>query len=96
MSPDFSAARYGFYDTYTYTDQNGEVRTVEYSPYTGSLFGVPGKGKSGSLSVSVGNNIEMKVRNDRDSIRKIPIIDELGASMSYNFAAQTKPWSNLN
>jgi len=96
MSPDFSAARYGFYDTYTYTDQNGEVRTVEYSPYTGSLFGVPGKGKSGSLSVSVGNNIEMKVRNDRDSIRKIPIIDELGASMSYNFAAKTKPWSNLS
>ena len=96
LSPDFSAARYGFYDTYVYTDQNGEVRTVEYSPYAGSLYGVPGKGKSGSLSMSVGNNIEMKVRNDRDSIRKIVLIDELGASMSYNFAAKNKPWSNLN
>lgn len=98
MSPDFSAARYGFYDTYVYTDQNGEVRTVEYSPYTGSLYGVPGKGKSGSLSVSVGNNLEMKVRSDKDTtgIKKISLIDELGASMSYNFAAKTKPWSNLN
>ncbi len=97
MSPDFSAARYGYYDTYTYTDQNGEVRTVEYSPYTGSMYGVPGKGKSGTLSMSVGNNIEMKVKSERDTVeRKVPIIDELGASMSYNFAAKTKPWSNLN
>jgi hypothetical protein len=99
MSPDFSAARYGFYDTYTYTDENGEVRTVEYSPYTGSMYGVPGKGKSGTLSVSVGNNLEMKVRTDKDTAkteRIISLIDELGASMSYNFAATRKPWSNLN
>ena len=97
MSPDFSAARYGYYDTYVYTDANGEVRTVEYSPYTGSLYGVPGKGKSGTLSMSVGNNLEMKVHGDRDTIdRKVSLIDELSASMSYNFAAQTKPWSNLN
>lgn len=98
LSPDFSAARYGFYDTYVYTDQKGEVRTVEYSPYAGSLYGVPGKGKSGSLSMSIGNNLEMKVRSDKDTtgIRKISVIDELGASMSYNFAAITKPWSNLN
>ena len=97
MSPDFSAARYGFYDTYTYTDSEGEVRTVEYSPYTGSMFGVPGKGKSGTLSLSVGNNIEMKVHGERDTVdRVVPLIDELGASMSYNFAAKTKPWSNLN
>ena len=97
MSPDFSAARYGYYDTYVYTDANGEVRTVEYSPYSGSMYGVPGKGKSGTLSMSVGNNLEMKVRSDKDTTdRKISLIDELSASMSYNFAAQTKPWSNLN
>lgn len=99
MSPDFSAARYGFYDTYTYTDEKGEVRTVEYSPYSGSMYGVPGKGKSGTLSMSVGNNLEMKLRTDNDTAkteRIVSLIDELGASMSYNFAARTKPWSNLN
>ena len=99
MSPDFSAARYGYYDTYTYTDANGEVRTVEYSPYSGSMYGVPGKGKSGTLSMSIGNNLEMKVRTDRDTTKNeriVSLIDELGASMSYNFAAKTKPWSNLN
>lgn len=98
MSPDFGDYRYGYYDTYSYTDSNGEFRTVEYSPYSGSLYGVPGKGKSGTISMSISNNVEMKVRSDRDStgVRKLSIIDELGASMSYNFAAVTKPWSNLN
>jgi hypothetical protein len=98
MSPDFGDYRYGYYDTYSYTDSNGQFRTVEYSPYSGSLYGVPGKGKSGTISMSISNNVEMKVRSDRDStgVRKLSIIDELGASMSYNFAAVTKPWSNLN
>lgn len=100
MTPDFSAARYGYYDTYVYTDADGEVRTVEYSPYQGAMYGVPGKGKTGSLSLSVGNNIEWKLRGgDKDSVDfKIAnfAIDELGASLSYNFAAKTKPWSNLN
>lgn len=97
MTPDFSAARYGYYETYTYTDSKGEVRTVEYSPYQGAMYGVPGKGKSGTLSMSVGNNIEMKLHKattGRDTV--ISLIDELSASMSYNFAAKTKPWSNLN
>lgn len=96
MTPDFGAARYGYYETYTYTDNSGEVRTVEYSPYQGALYGVPGKGKSGNVSLSVGNNLEMKLRSDNDSIRKVSLIDELGASISYNLAAKTKPWSNLN
>ena len=98
MAPDFGDYRYGYYDTYSYTDSNGQFRTVEYSPYSGSLYGVPGKGKSGTISMSISNNVEMKVRSDRDStgVRKLSIIDELGASMSYNFAAVTKPWSNLN
>ena len=99
MAPDFGDSRYGYYQTYTYTDDKGEVRTVEYSPYQGSMYGVPGKGKSGTLSVSVGNNLQMKIRTDKDtarSERNIPLIDELGASMSYNFAAVRKPWSNLS
>lgn len=98
MNPDFGDPKWGFWDTYTYTDLNGEVRTVEYSPYSGSLYGTTGKGKSGSISMSVSNNIEIKVRTDKDTIaiKKISIIDELGGSLSYNLAAKTRPWSNLN
>ncbi len=95
-APDFGASRYGYYDTYTYTDEKGEVRTVEYSPYAGSMYGVPGKGKTGSITLDIGNNIEMKWRTKNDSIKKISLIDELGASISYNLAAKEKPWSNLS
>ena len=97
-APDFSASRYGFYETYQKTDAEGNVSMVEYSPYTGTLYGVPGKGKTGSLSMDVSNNIEMKVKSDDDStgFKKLSIIDELGASMSYNMAAETRPWSDLS
>ncbi len=95
-APDFGSDRYGYYETYTYIDDRGEIRTVEYSPYEGSMYGVPGKGKTGSISFNVSNNIEMKWRTKSDSLRKISIIDELGASISYNLAAKKKPWSNLS
>ena len=95
-APDFGDARYGYYDTYVYTDENGEARTVEYSPYQGSLYGIPSKGKTGSISFSISNNVEMKWRTKNDSLKKVSIIDELGASLSYNLAAKTKPWSNLS
>ncbi|MBO5262699.1 MAG: LPS-assembly protein LptD [Bacteroidaceae bacterium] len=95
-APDFGSDRYGYYESYTYMDDNGEIRTVEYSPYEGSLYGVPGKGKTGSITFSVSNNLEMKWRTKSDSLRKVSLIDELGATISYNLAAKTKPWSNLS
>ena len=42
------------------------------------------------------NNVEMKVRDSNDSLKKVSIIDELGASMSYNMAAERQPWSPLS
>ena len=97
-APDFSASRYGVWDTYTKTDAQGNVSVVEYSQYQGALFGGPGKGKTGSISMDISNNIEMKIKSDDDStgFKKISIIDELGASMSYNMAAETRPWSDLS
>ncbi len=95
-APDFGDERYEYYDTYVYTDEDGEVRTVEYSPYQGSLYGIPGKGKTGSISLSISNNLEMKWRTKTDSLKKVSLIDELGASLSYNLAAKTRPWSNLS
>lgn len=96
-SPDFSAHRYGYYETYQKTDADGNVSLVEYSPYQGSLYGVPGKGKSENISWSLSNNLEMKVKSDKDSTgyKKLSIIDELGLSMSYNAAAPVQRWSDL-
>ncbi len=97
-SPNFGARRYGYYDSYQYTDASGNVKLVEYSPYQDELYSVPGKYKTEMISWDVSNNIEMKVKSDKDStgFRKISIIDELGASMSYNAAADYHRWSDLS
>lgn len=97
-APDFGASRYGYWDSYTKTDAQGNVSLVTYNRYSNSLYGAPGQGKTGSLSMSISNNVEMKVKSDKDStgMKKVSIIDELGASMSYNMAAQTRPWSDLS
>ena len=97
-SPNFGARRYGYYDSYQYTDASGNVKLVEYSPYQEELYGVPGKYKTEMISWDVSNNIEMKIKSDKDStgFRKISIIDELGASMSYNAAADFHRWSDLS
>ena len=95
-APDFGASRYGYYDTYQKTDKDGNVSLVEYSPYRVGAISPPGKGKTGSLSFQMSNNVEMKVRDSNDSLKKVSIIDELGASMSYNMAAERQPWSSLS
>ena len=95
-APDFGSDRYGYYDTYMKTDANGNVSMVTYSPYSDGLFGVPGRGKTGSVSLDISNNLEMKYRNREDSIKKFSIIDELGASMSYNMSAKVRPLSDLS
>ena len=95
-APDFSASRYGYYETYQKTDSEGNVTMVEYSPFQNSLYGVPGKGKTGSIAFDMSNNLEMKMYDRNDSLRKISLIDEFGASMSYNMAAKIRPWSDLS
>ena len=95
-SPDFSARRYGYYDSYQYTDADGKLHYVEYSPYQNELYAVPGHGQTKNVSFDIANNIEAKIKSDKDStgVKKISIIDELGLNMSYNAAAATHRWSD--
>ena len=97
-APDFSASRYGYYETYQKTNADGSVSLVEYSPYAGQLYSPPGKGKTGSISLDLSNNIEMKLRTEDDSVdfKKVSIIDELGASVSYNLATDIRPLSDVS
>ncbi|MBO5698978.1 MAG: LPS-assembly protein LptD [Bacteroidaceae bacterium] len=96
-APDFTTSHYGYNTFYTKTDANGQVSTVAYSPYAGQAYGYPSGRKTGSISMSLSNNVEMKVKSDKDStgVRKISLIDELSGSLSYNLAAERKPWSDL-
>ena len=96
-APDFGQGRYGYYKTYQKTNADGSVDLVEYSPYEGQLYGVPGKGKTGNISFDIANNVEMKIKSDKDStgIKKLSLIDELGLAMSYNLATDYHPLSDL-
>ena len=97
-SPDFSSPFFGYYGSYEYTDSHGRPQTKKYSMFPNSLFGVPGQGKSGTVSFSLSNNVEMKMRSDNDSIgeKKVSIIENFTLSQSYNMAADSMRWSNLN
>ena len=97
-APDFTKESYGYTAHYVKTDEHGEVQTVTYSPYQGMLYGYPSSGKQGLITMSLSNNLEMKVKSDKDStgMKKISLIDELGASLSYNMAAKQKQWSDLS
>lgn len=95
-APDFGKERYGFYGTYSYIDEYGETITTTYNKYSNGLFGSAPSGKQGNINFSVSNNIEMKVKSDKDTtgVRLISLIDDFTAGLSYNIP--TKRWSDMN
>lgn len=99
-APDFGSDSYGYYGSYQRTDRSGQPigEPVIYSHFANGLYGTPSRGMSGNISMDVSNNIEMKVYSKKDTtgFKKISLIDELGASLSYNMAAKSRPWSDLN
>lgn len=97
-APDFGSSFFGYYGQYDYPDANGKMQTRQYSYFPNSLFGVPGTGRTGSVTVSLANNLEMKVKSDNDSTgeKKISLIENLTVSQSYNFAADSLRFSNIN
>jgi len=85
--------------TLTYTDNNGVEKTQDYNIYAGQLNSVPGKGKTASLSFSLGNNFEAKVRDLQDTTgkgsKKVKLIDQLNFNTGYNFLADSLNMSNI-
>lgn len=94
--PDFSEERFGFYD-WVQTDSLGTMEQYNFmennSDYTRG-------GKSGSIGFRLRNNLEMKVADYSDTTKvdatkKVPIIDDLGFSGSYNMMADSMKLSNI-
>lgn len=98
FSPDFSMGGWGYFGKYNYVDNQGNERTNTYSYFSHGIFGAPSRGRTGSVSVAFANNLEMKVKSDNDSTgyKKISLIENLSVSQSYNFAADSLNWSNIN
>ncbi|MGX1930535.1 putative LPS assembly protein LptD [Flagellimonas sp. 2504JD4-2] len=84
-----------FYETYT----DGDGDDVQYTPFETSIYGRPSLGKSNSLSFSLQNTLEAKVR-DKDSTvtepRKVSILSNLTLNASYNFEADSLKLSPIN
>ncbi len=90
--PDFSREFWGYYGF-------NEIDSTYYSYYKGFLYGSPPSGKSGSVSFSLGNNLEMKLKNKNDTVsesKKVKLINSLNMRISYNLAADSLNLSNLS
>ncbi len=98
-APEMGTALNG-YRVYTYTDVHGEQHTVEYNKWSGGLYSPPSPGQTASLGFQIGNNVEAKVADRKDTtgtgMRKIKLIDNLNLSGSYNFLADSMKLSNIN
>ena len=71
-----------------------------YSRFANGAYGNASRGMSATLSFGVDNNLEMKVINKNDTTGKNPykvvsLIDKLGISGGYNFAADSMNWSKF-
>ena len=102
LSASFSPEKGTYFNgwrTLSYVDRNGQQKTQEYNIYAGQLNSVPGKGETASLSFSLGNNFEAKVRDLRDTTgtgtKKIKLIDQLNFSTGYNFLADSLKMNNV-
>ena len=80
-------------------DENGLpiYEVVHYSRFKDA----PSRGAAATLNFSLGNNLEMKLRNDKDTTGKEPykvysIIDNLSISGGYNFIADSMNWQNFS
>ena len=93
--PDFSAPKWGYYRTVVDT---AGVKHL-YSIFEGATYGGPSSSKAGSISMSIRNNLEMKVRSKKDTVtglRTIKLIDQLNISTNYNLASDSLRWSPIS
>lgn len=94
--PDFGDPSFGYWEQLNYIARDGRKVDYAYSPFEGQLFGVPGRGKNGSIGISIANNLEAKIKKDSTTFEKISLIESLNLSTSYNLAADSFQWSDLN
>lgn len=94
--PDFGDPRWGYWEHLRYITPDGRKAEQYVSPYEGQLFGVPGRGKSGSIGLSLSNNVEAKIKKDSTEFKKISLIESLNLSTSYNLAADSFQWGDLS
>ncbi|MBT8320732.1 MAG: LPS-assembly protein LptD, partial [Eudoraea sp.] len=85
-----------YYDEYL-NEATGQE--VQFSRFEGTVYGAPRLGKSNSLSFSLANTLEAKVK-DKDSTatepKKIQLLNSFNLSTGYNFEADSLKLSPLS
>ena len=88
------------YSSLNYVDINGMQQMVDYNKYSGQIYSPPSSGKNAGISFSLGNNLEAKVRDKKDTsaagVKKLKLIDQLALGASYNLLADSMNLSNIN
>ena len=104
FSPEKGTAFNGWRTLDPYYDKRGSYHDVTwYNIYsiTGhhNSSSPPGRGKSASMSLSLGNNLEAKVRDMKDTTgtgsKKVKLLDQLNFNTSYNFLADSMRMQNI-
>jgi len=93
--PDFGEARFGYWQE-VQIDSMGNVGYFDVNE-GGVYGGSPGRGASGAISMSLNNNLEMKVLDTKDTTstnaeskyKKVKLIDNLSLTSSYNLIADS-------
>ncbi len=71
-----------------------------YTVYERSVFGAFGEGRFGGISFGLDNNLQMKVRNKKDTaadaVKKITLLDGLSITSAYNFLLDSFKLSPFN
>jgi lipopolysaccharide assembly outer membrane protein LptD (OstA) len=102
FTPDMSGLMPNYYRKVAYpssiTRKMQESQT--YSVYEQEIYGTPSvNGRSGSVSMGLNNNLEMKVRSKSDTTgegKKVSILDNLNFNTRYNPFANSYKWSPVS
>ncbi len=93
-NPDFN--KNNFYFTQIDTLNN----IAQFSVFEGNVFGPYGSGRFGGLGFGIDNNLQMKVRNKKDTgenaIKKVTLIDGLSINGNYNLVADSFNLGNFS
>jgi len=96
FQPDFSDPSYDYYQKFIIKDGTGRENVALKARHENFIYGTAGAGRNSSISMGINNNIEMKVRNEKDTVdRKIALFNTLSIGGFYNFLADSMKLSNL-
>lgn len=94
--PDFGEDRFGYYYQ---TNLDTSINSYRLSYFALSPVGQPVAGRAGLINFGINNNLQIKVRDGKDTtgknLKNVTLIDGLSANGSYNLAVDSFRWSNV-